>query len=237
MPHDWRTALSTPPLFVPDQTWEPYVYCRSDKSPVTVCGSAKAILVVPGSFADSVTDGYDSRRVEFPDKTHDKVASGKSVDGILGAASDPLGTTTAAALRSAAGEPLERKESERPCDSCGGSGLVECYACGHEDDCEDCGGTGKVVALDAPDPHYLDFGGSLVNAQMVAPLFARVPDGAVEFRVRDSGGGKQFHLVGDGWRIVIAAMVPDANPDGERVQLLLSPNAPVQPCPTSAAHS
>jgi hypothetical protein len=226
MPHDWRTALSTPPLFVPGTTWHPYVYHRPDGVPVTVCGSNKAILVVPGNFADLVTDKYESSRVEFGDKSTNKCASGAAIDGIIGTATDPLGTTTVAALRAAAGEQLVPTESDGPCDGCGGRGTIECYACGHEDDCEECDGTGRTVCIDVPDPYYIDFGGRFVDVQLVAPLFARVPDGAVEVRAFD-GASRRFHLVGDGWQIVIQSMIASFKPDDAPRQLLLSPNVPV----------
>lgn len=207
-------VVACPPL--PDTAFEPAAYRGKDGMIRTVVGSARGIIVFDGKLTAGT---LGERWHRFSVTTVDELVFGSDRKPLV-----PIGTTTVAAIRAAAGKPVPGvtvTEQETKCKECGGSGLTVCWHCEQDMDCEECKGDGVIVTkTHTPWPNrYVRVAGSMVHGVYLANLIEMVADGFV-----DVFAGKDLIVyAGDGWRIAQADATTLVSDGDEVTELVVIP--------------
>lgn len=190
--------LTRPRWFFGTGWWRPLGYLRSDTTTATWLGCPYGLIALGGG-------AVDERVLSEPDSASGKRPSPPSIENILNAPSEPVGTTTVAELLAAAGfDPTPPDMESVDCDECDGYGEATCYACGNDHDCERCDGTGKISEAPVPDPEYVGIGPGVFDRRYLAALLAGLPDGPVAVAVTKVAGMlNRVVFAGDGWRATL----------------------------------
>lgn len=196
--HDWKTLLLNEKVeeYV---SFHPWAYTRPDGSVSTAIGSSRAVLLVDGNHTEASPIPHDQRGPG----TRPIPPSGKTIDVVFTHDVVTEFRSTVAALRAVCPASFVVETVNRKCESCGGRGYTECYACEQDCDCEDCDGSGTTDVQEEPDRVLVKIGGHRFDTWIFGRLLRLVPDGEITIAVTPFPGGL-LRIVGDGWKLITA---------------------------------
>lgn len=235
MSHNWKEQFAKPFHFSQSESnrreffapWCQEVTGRPGEFR-TCAGGIRAMLVVDGQHLDTVTDGpvRDEKHKKVSAATIDKVVSSLPIQG------DVLCYVDFSELRSLVPAQVPYsppKVVKAKCEECGGTGKIECYACGHEHGCNDCDGSGSVIETEYEDVPFFNvfIKGRPIDSLLLAPFLDMIPQSGL-IAIRQAKASMPVTLSGDGWVIIVMpATVSDTFPvPFKECPITVSPNAP-----------